>query len=745
MATAHRWSFFRAGDFDQVKLETGDDLRHIPELDQKLWVALACPTLGLEMDARTLALIDTDKDGRIRAPELSAAVQFAVANLKDPDQLFRRSPTLALAAIDDKTAEGAVLAASARNVLANLGKPEATEIGVIDFADPARMFANTRFNGDGVITEISATDEAAKAAIRDIIATFGSDVDRSGQPGVTQEKVDAFFDEIRQFAEWAGQAAGNASGIWPLGPTATAAAAAAIKTVKAKVDDYFGRCRLARFDPRSIPLANHKEEEYLPALAGDIGISADAVASFPLAAIAAGKPLPLEGAVNPAHAAALLALRKNAVAPLIGDRAQLDEADWAALQAKLGAYQAWQDAHPALKANALGDERLGALAAAGMRDVLTNLIAQDKALEKEATSLENVERLVRYHRDLVLLCTNFINFRDFYDGREPAIFQAGTLYLDRRSCGLCLPVDDAGRHAAMAGLAGAYLAYLDCARKATGEKRQIVAAFTAGDSDNLMVGRNGVFYDRQGRDWDATITKIIDNPISLRQAFWSPYKKLVRFLEEQITKRAAAADSEAHGRLGTVAAATANADRAKPAEQKKVDVGTVAALGVAVGAIGTFATALIGYASGILQLGLAATIGALIGLILLISAPSMVLAFIKLRKRNLGPIMDANGWAVNAKARISVPFGRTLTGVAHLPRGARRDRRDPYAEKGFPWKRIVLLLVLIYGAYRWHDGALDRFLPVAARPAAVLGRWAPAPPPPPVAPAPPPAVPAPAK
>jgi hypothetical protein len=36
-------------------------------------------------------------------------------------------------------------------------------------------------------------------------------------------------------------------------------------------------------------------------------------------------------------------------------------------------------------------------------------------------------------------------------------------------------------------------------------------------------------------------------------------------------------------------------------------------------------------------------------------------------KRNLGPILDANGWAVNTRARINVPFGATLTSVARLP------------------------------------------------------------------------------
>src|SRR5262249_38119747 len=144
----------------------------------------------------------------------------------------------------------------------------------------------------------------------------------------------------------------------------------------------------------------------------------------------------------------------------------------------------------------------------------------------------------------------------------------------------------AGKHAALAGLAKSYLAYCDCTRP-SGEKMTIAAAFTGGDSDNLMVGRNGVFYDRKGRDWDATIIKVIDNPISIRQAFWAPYKKLVRFLEEQLAKRAAAADAGSDAKLAAVASSVAQADKTKPGDPKKMDIGTVAALGVGVGAVST--------------------------------------------------------------------------------------------------------------------------------------------------------------
>jgi hypothetical protein len=82
-----------------------------------------------------------------------------------------------------------------------------------------------------------------------------------------------------------------------------------------------------------------------------------------------------------------------------------------------------------------------------------------------------------------------------------------------------------------------------------------------------------------------------------------------------------------------------------------------------------------------------------LGLMLLVSGPSMLLAWLKLRRRNLGPLLDANGWAVNIRARINLPFGATLTRVAQLPAGASRALADPYADKGLPWGRWLLTLL----------------------------------------------------
>lgn len=722
-----KWTFFRAGGFDQVKLASGADLQNLEHLDQKLWVALACPTSGLEVDSRTLELIDADRDGRVRAPELIGAAQFACKYLKNPDDLLKGNASLPLGSINDSTDDGKTLLSAAKQVLKNLGKAGESAILADDLADPAKIFANTPFNGDGVITELSSEDPFVRGVIHDVMECLGTDPDRSGTPGVSAEKVKAFFEELKAYADW--QAAATADpAVLPLGREKTATAAAAVAAVRPKVDDYFARCRLAAFDPRLTQHLNRKEEEYLEVAARDLSITAAEVAGFPLAQVAPGRSLPLLAAVNPAHAAALKTLLEAAVVPLLGSsKTTLTEDEWSTVTQRLAAYDNWFASKKGERVEKLGEARIAEILESKVQAGLLGLIEQDEALKAEAESLENVERLVRYHRDLYLICTNFVNFEDFYDGSDPAVFQCGTLYLDQRTCRLCLRVGDPSKHAAMAGLAGAYLAYADCSRPATGERMHIVVAFTNGDSDNLMVGRNGLFYDRKGRDWDATITKIIDNPIGLRQAFWAPYKKFVRLIEEQVAKRAAAANSDSTAKLGDVATTAVNTDKAPaaPAEQKKIDVGSVAALGVAVGALGAFLTALVGYMTGILKMGPLAVVGALVGIMCLISLPSVVLAYITLRKRNLGPILDANGWAINANAKVNVSFGATLTTLAKLPPGSRRESGDRYADKGLPWKRVVFLLLVLLIGYRWYEGSLDRFLPPQAQSTKVLGRFAP--------------------
>jgi len=684
----HRWKFIRTGGLDQVALETGTDLVNLEQLDQKLWVALSCPVKGLELDEKTLALIDHDGDGRIRVPELLAAIKWAAVRLKDAGALLNGSDSLPLDAINDQTPEGKILLASAHQIVTNLGKPDATAITIADSSDIKRIFAANPINGDGVIPPEAATDDETKALIADILACQGGTADHTGSLGVTAEHVEAFFKDLSAYLAWTEQPV--ATGISVLGE-GTADAFAALKAVRAKVDDYFARCRLAAFDARALAALNRSETDYLEFAAKDMKITSDEVSGFPLCTIVASKPLTLTEGVNPAWSAALNRFYQLVVTPVLGAaKNSLTEADWIGLNAHFSAYEKWTATKPAVACEKLGAVRARTIAASKGRETLAALIAKDKALEPEYKAVTDVDRLARYHRDLRALLHNFVNFVDFYSRDKWAVFQAGTLFLDSRSTELCIRVDGPNPLAAMSK---AYIAYCACTRAGC-TPMTIAACFTQGDSDYLFVGRHGVFYDRQGRDWDAVITSIVDNPVSIRQAFWSPYKKFIRFIEEQIAKRAAAAEADSHRKLESTAEMAVNSDKIKPAEvPKKFDLALITGIGVAVGSIATFLGVIITKFMDMPTWKMPMLFAALM---LVISTPSMIIAWLKLRQRTVGPILEGNGWAVNGRVKINIPFGSALTDIAKLPPGAKRSLDDPYEDKeAKKHKRQTILLILL--------------------------------------------------
>ena len=712
----HRWQFIRAGGVDQVVFRSGEDIAHIAELDQKLWVALACPTRGIDFDPRTLDLIDSDGDGRVRPPEVIAACQWACERLRSADVLLAGGGTLSLDDLDGTRSPGADLAREGRRILALLGKNDANTLTLADISDRGEWLASMRFNGDGVVTpETAGDDDALRAAIEEAMRTHGSTPDRhENRPGLDRARAEAFMAEAKAVHEWYAQ--GDAEALLPLGEC-TLAATEAMRAVAAKVDDFFARCRVAAYDVQAVAALNPSAEAY-DALSGHtLDVGAPPIAELPLAPVTPSRSLPLRGtSLNPAWADAMAAFARDAVAPLLGEFDALEEEQWQALRRRLAPCEAWMEARPTNALAGLSRDRVDALLAT--RDALFALIAEDEAAEHHNRLLVDLEKLLRLQRDLRVLLHNFVSFKAFYQ-REGAIFQAGTLYLDGRSCELTVHVQDTARHAALAGLAKTCLAYCDCTRQ--GQKMSIVAAFTAGDVDFLFVGRNGVFYDRQGRDWDASITRLIENPTSVAQAFFAPYKKFVRLVEEQVAKRAAASEAGSQSALQSLAGRVATADQpaatdaAKPPGRPgatptagRVDVGTVAAIGVALGSI---SAVLVGIFGKFIDLGQWIPV-ALAGIVVAISGPSMLIAWLKLRQRSLGPILDASGWAINGRMKVNVRLGGLLSQTARVPPGAKRIAADPYRERhGLAGVLAAVCIVGMGVVLAWRMDWLDDRLP----------------------------------
>ena len=685
----YKWDFENVGGTTRVKITTGEDIAHLPELDPKMWTVLSCPVKGLEIDEKSLAYMDSDADGKIRINDVVCTAKWITAALNNADLLVEGKDSISLKDINQEDACGKKLYAAAKQILENLGK-EADVITLADTADIAAIFAKTRFNGDGVITEASSDDADVKAAVAAAVAATGGSADRSGAQGVNADQVEAFYKALADYAAW--QEAAVAA------PYAdkTDAVIAAYHALDAKVKDYFMRSRLASFSPESLATLDVQTSRIEAISAENLTGKTEEIAAYPIVRITGKAEIDLAAPVNPAWAAQFATVVSAACA----DKKVLTESDWNAIGAEFAAYEAWKNGKAGASVEGLGLEAVKAFIAQDKKAALLDLIAQDAALAEEAGNIEMVDKFLHVCRDFYRLLRNFVTLDDFYskDKSVKAIFQAGTLLVDQRECKFCMNVVDMGKHSAAAVSSGMFLIYCDCTTKTKPGKITIVAAMTVGEIGDVVVGKNAVYYDENGLEWDAVITKIVDNPISIAQAFWSPYRRMSTAVENLINKSAAEKDAkimkDATAKINAAPANLPAGADGKPAAAPPFDIakfaGIFAALGMALGMIGS---ALVSLAKGVAGLTWWQTILAFIGILLVISGPAMILAWLKLRRRNIAPLLNANGWAINAAAKISIPFGETLTAMAKYPT---LKLKDPYAKKGLaPWKKWCISIAVV--------------------------------------------------
>lgn len=712
--TAYPWKFQRIGGLDQVVLSTANDIAHLDKLDPKLWVALSCPASGLEFDDKTLSLLDEDKDGRIRIPEVIDAVNWLKARLNHLDSIIECSSELPLSAINTDSDEGKRLLTTAKAILANINKNDSQAISAEDLSASTIINTNNLFNGDGIIPATNKIDSDLQAFIKDALNVMGGVKDASGLDGINDKISQAFKQSLQDWIKWH-ESVGSAT--TPLGDD-TAEAWQLVQDLKDKINDYFLRTELASYAPQAQGALNVDEKYIVPT---DNGLLEDsALAELPLSKVEANRPLDLKTGLNPIWRPKVLRLI-SLVQPFITTDNELSQADWLNIQKILSPYAIAVSSKPALaKADItipatstidkLGENRINQILNSDIFEKFAALAEKDSKTPAAAADIADVERLVIYHKYLYRLLMNFVSFHDFFDlEKRRAAFQSGRLFIDGRCCTLCIPVTDITKHTVLANYSELFLLYCECTRKnppvsGNQEKKTIVAAMTAGDADFLLEGRNGVFVDNDGHDWDAKVVKIITKPISISQAIWDPYKRIGRFITDQINKWATSKDTALLDSANKAAQTPAAA-----ADTSKFDigksVGIFAAIGLAIGAIGT---ALASIASSLFQLHWWQFPFVFLAIFLIISGPSVILAWLKLRQRTLGPLLEASGWAINGKVKINFFLGAQLTSKAELPKNASRSLVDPMRKRYYKyWIAFIFALIIGCagaGGWLWYSG-----------------------------------------
>ena len=705
----YKWNFDNIGGCSRVRIASGQDIAHLDELDVKMWTVLSCPVKGLEIEEKSLRYMDRDADGKIRVNDVISVSKWITGALKNPDILLEGKDWVTFDEIDAENEVGLKLNKAAKQILFNLGK-EGERISLADTADIAAIFAKTRFNGDGVITVSSTDDAAEKEIIAAALECTGGTLDRSGEMGVTGTQIEQFYAELKAYSDW------NAAEVEAPFGDKTDAVIAAYQALDAKMKDYFMRSRLAAFSPDSTLALDVQTSRIEAISAENLSVKGDEIASYPIARITGKEDLDLNASINPAWVAQFNLVKEAAIE---AGKKTLNEADWVSIGAKFADYIAWKAAKAGVSVEKLTLAKVNEMLKLDKKQALLDIVAQDLALKEEAENIEMVDMFLHMLRDFYRLLRNFITFNDFYkkDKSISAIFQSGTLIIDQRACRFCMKVENMGAHNATAATSGMFLVYCDCTTKTSPTKLQIVAAVTVGEVGNLIVGKNAVYYDNAGVEWDAVITKVVDNPISVMQAFWNPYRRMATAVENLINKSAAEKDAKmmanATAKINSAPTsipatpAEGAAPAAKPAATPPFDIakfaGIFAAIGMAVGMIGS---ALVTLGKELFALTWWQLLLTFVAILMLISGPSMIMAWMKLRRRNIAPLLNANGWAVNAAAKISIPFGNTLTDVAKFPK---MKMKDPYATGMPAWAKVLISLCVLGGAFAaaWYFGLIN--------------------------------------
>ncbi len=700
--------FGRFGRTFQLKIETAADLKHAEKLDEALWVATAAPILSLtDCDPVLLQILDTDADGRIIADDVQAAIKWLFETFKNTDRVTEKSTILSLADINTENTDGKRLVEAAKTALTRLGKPDSTEIDLTQVRGTLESKKQLPVGENGVILPTATEDLALREFIEAIVKTLVGADHPSGAKGVDAATVDKFVELAKAWLDWHAKGqlddTGTPTEIMPLGH-ATPDAFAKIQAIRAKLDQYYAQCRLLLFDPATKDkFTTHFAKLEGPDLADPAKINA-LLEAAPLSPAHPDMTLNLDEKINPAFIARVQGLESVAEAIIGKNLHTLSLDHWNTILARFKPYEAWVTSKPGAQVEPLGEEKLTQYLDPALTAKAKELIASSKDVAESNNNLRLVEKALLFQSLFLRFVNNFVSMPELFDIKTAAMFEMGTLVMDGRRFNLCIKVHNRAEHAAIAGTGGTFIMYVECILKNNLEKMELAVPVTAGLKGNVAVGKRGVYIDRQNREWNARAVQIIENPISFQEAIFAPFIRLGAMITGKIESMAGSAQKSFDDSANQAITAVQTVPTAKPPAPGPAAPAAPSQLpgllvggGLAFAAISSAAAYIINTLLGLYLYKI--IIGITIAVIT-VMGPILLLAWLKLRKRDLSAILEGSTWAINARLRMTHRLSLELTETPPYPKDA---TGTPGHHLKFLIYVLIAVLLLGVGAIAYFD------------------------------------------
>lgn len=700
----------------QLQIANASDLASVLKLDEAHWAMTMLDMDSLRMDRRFLELVDSDHDGQIRSGEVKDAVQYTLKYLRDLTGTVNGSGELFINSINPEAAGAGEIIDCAKLILRNIGKTEDCGLTAGDICSSGNVTGFSRRNGDGIISSESNLSETLQTQITAIIASGRKSKDLSGNDGVSMPDVEGFEAAV------AGRVAlfdmrQNDPSIMICGEK-TPEVNALFRECESLIEGYFLNTEAGKF------ILNDPERSVRKEFSADLMVPANVRQA--LANAAAAIPgnedgLDFSAPLNPLYADKLRAL---AALPEFGrymNGSILRKENFLAAKADLASFDRWQKAFSA-------DDGLEGFSEADLRKFaagnfveLKELIKDDLSMASVVNAGESLLKIILFQQYLVEFLNNFVSLSSLFNPQHPSQLQMGKLVMDGRHFTLAVKVKNPTEHKKIIKSSNICVIYVEIYRQngQNSEKQLLAVAVTSGTMRSLFVGKHGIFFDTDGVIYNAVIRDIAEQPVSIGEAFKAPFFHFADFFSKQAEKIFNSRNAEMQKSL------TAEMNKSQLAAAPKVNPGgTAPAVAPQSGGMGNISMLLMGGGIGVAALGSSIAFIAkslqnvsfmtifavLLGIIVIFGGPSVIIALIKLCRRNLSRFLESCGCAVNRPMRMSRRMGDIFTFVPKRPKGeiTLLDPVDVFygkhkkqLKKLFIWLLILLLLAAVVWTGRY--------------------------------------------
>ena len=710
----------------QLRVSSAGDLANILTLDEALWAVTSMDIDALRFDRRFLEFIDCDHDNKIRSDEVRKAVQFVLDYFRDLSAVVEGRAELSPDVINPDAPGGVEAVECAGLIMKNLNLPENSGITIQNILDSRSIASFTQRNGDGVISCESSLSAGLANLINTVIASGRKTVDSSGADGVSLTDLEGFQAALSRKLALLDKK-NNDPAIMIYGEK-TAEAFALFKECEVLIESYFLSTDAGMF------LAADPARPVKKEVSADLMVSENVrnlLAGAAVAVPADDGVLNFDSPLNPLYADKLLRLADSCALQGFLDGRMLKKADYLRAKAAFAAFAGWQSEMAVADGlEKFSEAELRELNSNAPFDELKELIASDLSFAPVVSAGETLLKMAYFQQYLMEFLNNFVSLPDLFNLKKVSRLQMGKLIMDGRHFTLTVKVKNPAEHKRIIKSSNICVIYVEISRLSQDKKLSgelIAAAVTGGTMRSFFIGKHGVFFDSDGQIYDAVIRDIVEQPVSIGEAFKAPFFLFADFLSKQTEKIFNSRNAEMQKNLTTeLNKAAPPAATAKPAAKPAAAPAAGSSLpmllmggGIGVAALGSSIAFI---AKSLQNVSLTTVLAVLGGIIVIFGGPSVINALIKIFRRDLSRFLESCGCAVNRPMRMTRKMGGIFTFNPPRPKGEVTltdlvDELVPREKVSKTFKAviriIIVLLILGGGAFTyWKYFRKDAAVPV---------------------------------